>query len=213
MIQKTRQKILEYLKENSEATVDELSQALDNLTAVTVRHHLDVLRSQGLVAPPIVRHRNTPGRPKYVYCLTEKAEDVFPKNLQLLTGHLLSEMKSTLDKRQVESILNGVAERMAANAPVGRSGEPLKDRLDRTVSYLNDHGYVARWEPDTDGYVIFAGNCPYGSVTENHREICVMDMGFITRLLGTTPHRLTHRAEGDNVCSYLVPNTESRKTH
>ena len=47
-MQKTRQKILEHLREHGESTVNELSKALDNLTAVTVRHHLDVLKERSL---------------------------------------------------------------------------------------------------------------------------------------------------------------------
>ena len=113
MMQKTRQKIIEYLKENGEATVEELSQALDNLTAVTVRHHLDVLRSQGLVGTPITRHRNSPGRPKYVFSLTDKADTLFPKNLCTMTDHLLDELKGSLSDQQIGAILQGVAERMA----------------------------------------------------------------------------------------------------
>ena len=56
-MQLTRKRILDILKEQGHATVDELSDKL-KLTAVTVRHHLDVLRTEKLVEPPIVRHRS-----------------------------------------------------------------------------------------------------------------------------------------------------------
>ncbi len=106
-MQKTRQRILEYLRQNGEATVGELSQELDNLTAVTVRHHLDVLRSEGLVAAPIPVHRDAPGRPRYVYRLTEKAESLFSQNVTNLTATLMAEMKEKLPEDQINVIFEG----------------------------------------------------------------------------------------------------------
>ena len=114
-MQKTRQKILEYLKRHQQATVDELSRVLDDLTAVTVRHHLDVLRREELVAPPEIVHRDGPGRPKYAYRLTDKAEALFPRNLDTLTSHMLDEMKRSLAPQQINVIFEGVAEQMAAD--------------------------------------------------------------------------------------------------
>ncbi len=204
VMQRTRQKILDYLKQHNGATVEELSAVLDNLTAVTVRHHLDVLRSQGLVSPPEAVRRNSPGRPKYVYRLTEQAEKLFPKNLEALTEHVLAEMKSRLSPQQVNVIFEGVADRMAAQVPPPSDNEPIEARLDRAVEHLTAQGYEARWEPDTEGYVLYAGNCPYGGVPHEHNELCTLDMLFISKLLGTVPRRLAHRTAGDAVCSYLV---------
>jgi DNA-binding transcriptional ArsR family regulator len=144
VMQRTRQKILDYLKQHNGATVEELSAVLDNLTAVTVRHHLDVLRSQGLVSPPEAVRRNSPGRPKYVYRLTEQAEKLFPKNLEALTEHVLAEMKSRLSPQQVNVIFEGVADRMAAQVPPPSDNEPIEARLDRVVEHLTAQGYQAR---------------------------------------------------------------------
>ena len=80
-MQDTRQKILDHLKTHGEATVEELREWLGGITAVTVRHHLDVLRRDGLVDAPTVERRDTPGRPRYVYTLTEKASRYFPRTI------------------------------------------------------------------------------------------------------------------------------------
>ncbi len=58
-MQATRQRILEILKERHTATVEELAKELE-LTPVTIRHHLDILRSEGLVQAPQVKRRDTP---------------------------------------------------------------------------------------------------------------------------------------------------------
>lgn len=209
-MQKTRQKILEYLRAHDSATVDELSEALGDLTAVTVRHHLDILRSEGLIGPPEVQHRDSPGRPKYVYSLTEKAHSMFPRNLRTLTGTIIEELKSTLNEEQVNVFFEGVADRMAADAlPPGESAS-IEERLDRVAEHLTGHGYEARWERTPEGYVLHTSNCPYTGVAEAHDELCQLDMRYISRLLGTLPRRMTHMREEEPTCSYLVPLTAVR---
>ncbi len=207
-MQKTRQRIIEYLKRHGQATVDELSEALDHLTAVTVRHHLNVLRREGLVAPPEIQHRRTPGRPKYVYRLTEKAEALFPHNVSTLTGHLLSEVKNLLDAQQIDVLFEAIAERMAESIPPGPEGEPMDARLERLVAYLNEQGYEAHWEPHPEGFVLYTSNCPYRGVSEEHEELCTMDMHYISRALGKIPRRLEHLMEGSFSCAYLIEATQ-----
>jgi predicted ArsR family transcriptional regulator len=103
-MQPTRQHILEILKESGEATVDEivtaLSERIGDITAVTVRHHLEILRGDGLVSAPAVRRRTTPGRPQHVYSLTDKALELFPNNYRNLAEELLFQLKSHLPKRE-----------------------------------------------------------------------------------------------------------------
>ena len=202
-MQKTRQQIIDYLMKNGEATVDELSEALDNLTAVTVRHHLDVLRSEELVSDPEPQHRSSPGRPRYVYRLTEKADSLFPGNLNALTTHIIGELQSTLEDDQINVIFDGVAGRMASEFD-GVSDEPLSARLDRVVIHLTGHGYEAYWEGHPEGYVLHTSHCPYGEVAEAHDSLCKLDIRYISRLLGHVPRRMSHIAEGDHACSYLI---------
>ena len=54
-MQDTRQQILEILKRLGEVTVQDLSNEL-RLTSVTVRHHLEILRSEGYITEPEIRH-------------------------------------------------------------------------------------------------------------------------------------------------------------
>src|SRR5260221_1101186 len=108
-MQQTRREILEVLHERGEATVDELVEALKTrinheITAVTVRHHLDVLRSEALVTPPEIRRRNAPGRPQHVYSLSERALEPFPNNYQNLAANLLAPIKTMLPTAEITLI-------------------------------------------------------------------------------------------------------------
>ncbi len=202
-MQATRKRILEILKERGEATVDELSEQLE-LTSVTVRHHLDVLRSDGLIEPPVVRHRSSPGRPQYVYTLASGAAEYFPRNFDGLSNRLLDSMRTNLNERQINVIFEGVTTRFAAEAPPPVQGEPLEDAVQRVTDFLDKHGYVARWERVPEGFVIHTSNCPYEGSAQGYPELCAMDLSLIASLLGRQPERVGRLVEGCGACSYLV---------
>jgi DeoR family suf operon transcriptional repressor len=207
-MQPTRQHILEILKESGEATVDEivtaLSERIGDITAVTVRHHLEILRGDGLVSAPAVRRRTTPGRPQHVYSLTDKALELFPNNYRNLAEELLFQLKSHLPKREINVILEGVADQIAEGLPPNNTPMPL--RLDQVVEYLTEQGYNAHWETTQNSYILHTNNCPYHHLANDHGELCVMDMRLITGLLGgVVPRRISHMAEGDDSCAYLIP--------
>jgi predicted ArsR family transcriptional regulator len=211
LMQQTRQHILEILRERGEATVDELVKALHtrirhHITSVTVRHHLDILRSEDLVSEPKVRRSGAPGRPQYVYSLTEKARRQFPNNYHHLIDHLFQQLKARLTASEVNVILEGVADQMAAEAELPPLDEiPMSARLDHIVNYLNAHGYEASWESAPEGYILRTCNCPYHHLTAEHGELCGMDMRLISALLGVVPRNLGRIAEADESCAYLIP--------
>jgi predicted ArsR family transcriptional regulator len=208
-MQQTRQYILETLRERDETTVDELVQALrarinHDITAVTVRHHLDVLRAENLITAPIVRHRNTRGRPQYAYKLTPKALQQFPNNYQHLAAALLNQIKATLPEPQINVILEKVADEMVINADL--LDIPINARLDHVVKYLNEQGYEACWEACPEGFLLHTRNCPYHHLASEHDELCSMDMRLIAGLTGVIPRRVAHLAnEESDSCSYLLP--------
>lgn len=206
-MQETRQLILEHLKEQGPATVDQLAQVV-GLTAVTVRHHLDILHAEGLVTDPLIRHRTSPGRPQYVYALTEKATLHFPKNYDHLAEKIVEEIKVAATPQTVNLIFEGVADRLAAGAPAPMAGEPMTERLERAVTFLNQHGYVARWEATTEGYLLHTSNCPYEALAPHHPELCKMDIKLVQNLLGAIPQPVGRLVDGAASCAYLIRETD-----
>lgn len=206
-MQDTRRLILEILKEQGEATVDELVASLrrrrGNITAVTVRHHLSRLQNDKLITPPQLRHRSTPGRPQHSFRLTDTAKDYFPTNYQPLAKNLLEQLGEQLPGKQVNVILEGVADQMAVDAKIPKT--PLPDRLDRVVTYLNQHGYNAHWENNPDGYVLRTTNCPYHHIAQTTQALCEMDMRLVAALLGVVPRLMERMSSGDSSCAYMIP--------
>jgi predicted ArsR family transcriptional regulator len=177
---------------------------IGSITAVTVRYHLDILRGQGLIETARVRRRNSPGRPQYIYTLTEQAQVYFPKNYKALAEHILDEIKRNLSPAQVSAIINNVAERMAEEAAPDGSDLGPQARMKRVVAYLSEKGYQASWEMDkeNDQYLLHISNCPYHPVAKQHGELCSMDMQMITAMIGTQPGCTCTIAEGEETCTY-----------
>jgi predicted ArsR family transcriptional regulator len=207
-MQETRRYILESLRRRRQATVGDIVNDLrlqrgDDITSVTVRHHLNILQEESLITSTELRRRSTPGRPQHIYTLTDKAHTLFPSNYQRLAQGLLQELQNRLPPEGVNVILEGVAQQMASEAAIPEI--PMPDKLNMAVDYLTEHGYQATWERAAEGYVLHTINCPYHTLAENNTALCDMDMRLVASLLGVVPRRLTHVGAGDDTCSYLIP--------
>ncbi|MCL4247687.1 MAG: hypothetical protein KJ065_06030 [Anaerolineae bacterium] len=208
-MQQTRQFILDILREHGEATVDEIVDKLQErrgklITPVTVRHHINLLQAEELVTSPELRRRTSPGRPQHVYALTDKARDHFPQNYERLVAGLVRQIERTLPRETVNVIFEGIADQMAEDVPPIESAT-LDERIAATVQYLNEHGYSAEWEACDEGFILRTRNCPYHQVAEATEALCIMDMRLVSSLLGVVPRRISHAANGDRDCAYLIP--------
>jgi len=205
-MQDTRQQILEIMKRYGEVTVQDLSKEL-RLTSVTVRHHLEILRSEGYISDPEVKRSNKPGRPRYVYHLTSTAADLFPNNYSGLASALLSSIDACEDPHQREVLLDRAAENIAA-----RSGDlPTHPdlRVESVVTFLNQQGYVSRWEKDpgqAKRYTIYVSSCPYIHVSQTHTGACQIDLRMVRLLAGPDMEvrREADAARQGGLCVYTL---------
>ncbi len=201
-MQDTRQQILEILKRRGEITVQELSEELE-LTSVTVRHHLEILRSEGYITDPEVRRSSRPGRPRYVYRLTSMAADLFPTNYSGLAAALLQALDK-VEPEQKEEVLEETAEQLAAGA-IDELPEDREERLDAVVTYLKQLGFVSRWDKNEHSeYYLYICNCPYHYVAQRHPETCNIDMYLLEKLLRADLKREQGLASEDALCGYRI---------
>lgn len=201
-MQDTRQQILEILKRRGEVTVQDLSNEL-GLTSVTVRHHLEILRSEGFISDPEVQRSNRPGRPRYIYRLTSTAADLFPNNYSGLASALLDTIQECVPAEEREVLLERAAERIAARA--GSLPDEPASRMESAVAFLNQQGYVSRWEESEEGdYLIYVSSCPYHHVSKNHGETCQIDQNMLQLLTGADVKRLKNEAKRGKLCVYAV---------
>lgn len=212
-MQETRQQILDVLRERGSASVVDLVEALraergDTITPVTVRHHLNALLRESLVATTQTHHPKTPGRPQHIYTLSQQAHNHFPNNYQELAVSIMSELATSLPPPAINVIFEGVAVRMAHEVSIPDHAS-IEDRLTAAVAYLNQHGYSAWWEHHEDGYVLTTKNCPYYHVHELKPALCHMDSHLVAHLVGVAPKILSRIAEQEPVCAYLIPKVQA----
>lgn len=207
-MQSTRQEILEILKEERQATVEDLAERLE-LTPMTIRHHLNVLQAQNLVIASKVRRSKKVGRPRLVYTLTDAADELFPQSYGELARHLVTEVKETVGEDEAEAIFRRVADRVAEEGPRPVEGQDFETHLTQVVDFMEEQGFISRWEKTDEGYVITNINCPYRHVSREHDEVCIMDTQILNKLLGIVPERRQSMREGEACCSFLLVPPES----
>ncbi len=208
LVHAVRKSILEILKETGGATVAELAERLD-MAPVSVRHHLDILQGDALIRVGRVERTGTVGRPQQFYVLTAEAATLFPDNFAALAAGLVRQMKSVLPPEQVQAAFGAIARTIAAECDLAGMAElPLERRLDRVADFLNERGYLARWEPlgaeAGGGYLLHKYNCPYAGISGEHRELCAMDQLLIDELVGRHCCRTRSVADNAKCCTYAV---------
>ncbi|MEZ4860419.1 MAG: ArsR family transcriptional regulator [Caldilineaceae bacterium] len=219
-----RKHILEILKEHRcGATVAELAEQLE-MAPVSVRHHLDILQGDNLICVDRLERKGNVGRPQQVYALTTEANSYFPNNFAGLAGKLVEQMKQVLPPEQALVAFRGIAREIAAEfaeagclcsamqglkGHVGAEGQiEIEEQLAQIAEFLNERGYLARWEADPDGaqghYLMHKYNCPYAGVSTQHSELCLMDQTLVDELVGQPCQRTTSMVEGSHCCTYRI---------
>ncbi|MFN2225404.1 MAG: helix-turn-helix transcriptional regulator [Anaerolineae bacterium] len=207
-MQSTRQEILSILREEKQATVDDLADRLE-LTPMTIRHHLNVLQAQNLVMASKVRRSKKVGRPRLVYTLTDAADELFPSGYGELARRLVGEVKETMGVEETRALFRRIAADLASEAPPPEKGQSFEDRLDQVSDFLKEQGFLSRWEKTEEGYVLTNINCPYRRISREHGEVCILDTELLERLLDVEPQRRESMRTGDRACIYLLKPNES----
>ena len=193
----TRGQIVTLLR-RSGRTVEDLARALD-LTDNGIRAHLALLERDGVVRQRgSVRRGSGGGKPAYVYELTQKAEDLFPKAYEPTLRRLLDVLSDQLGPEESEALLRSVGRRLAGEHSTRADGAHA--RLESAVAVLNELGGLAELE-ERDGAVIIRGySCPLAGVTPDHPQVCRMAETLIAELAGVPVHERCDRGERPRCC-------------
>jgi predicted ArsR family transcriptional regulator len=206
-VESTRTKIIDVLRRHHEATVEDLTQALE-LAPATVRRHLDILQRDGHVTARPVRRET--GRPHYAFSLTERGHDLLPHHYIRVTSRLLQEIVALRPQetsgRSGRELAGLVLERMAeglVNACAPRvTAATLGERLDQAVAALADEGIVFEVEPRGDEYLVAAIDCLCCRLSESEGGVCGRDQRLLGKLLDADVEPDDTIDEG--ACAYIV---------
>jgi len=202
-MQITRQRIINWLRTQGQATVEELATEV-GLTHMAVRHHLNVLQAEDLIAVLRTKPRNRPGRPIQVYGLTNKARKLFPQQYLQLSNLLVNEIAEQIGKDTVSALFEAIADQIIAEAPALSPNASIETRLNTLVTYLKEKGYAVEWRIENGQYTLYHFDCPYREFAQIHRDVCLLDQKVTTVLLGTQPHQESCIACNDDHCKYVL---------
>ena len=208
-MQTTKQQILVLLKRTGSVTVEEAAGAL-SVASMTARQHLIGLERDGLVLAE--KARRSTGRPHYLYTLTPKGEETFPRRYDLLAQMLLDEV-SALNACDIESLTPGEkrsllvqrsADRLAERYRFQVEGRSLEERVVAVTDVLHLIGGFAEWLRTDEGFEIKDYNCVFSRLLTETQDGCEWHVRLLTRLLNW-PVRHEHVIDGRvQCCRYLI---------
>ncbi|MFZ6017992.1 MAG: helix-turn-helix transcriptional regulator [Chloroflexota bacterium] len=201
-IKSTRDKIMHTLLNNPRSTINELAEAV-GINAISVRHHLNSMLADGVVASEEERHGV--GRPRLVYYLTERGLEKFPTRYFRLANRLLGRLKETLPASAVETIFSEMARELAEDHLRETQNMSLEEKLDFLKKLLSEEGFIIEWEKIGDSYHIHEITCPYFHVTQAHPEVCAVDQTLISTVLSLPAQKIQCVLSGDHHCTYIIP--------
>lgn len=208
-MQRTKSQIITHLKRAGGSTVDELATAL-GLARMTVRQHLATLERDELVVSREVRRPT--GRPHFVFSLSDKGHELFPKRYDRLADMLLQAV-AFLDSAEIEGltpaqkkklILQKVVTSLAQAHALKIAGKPLPERVAAVAAILQQEGGFAEWRQKEHGYEIIDYNCVYRKVVESHEEMCDWHLALLSQLLGQDVTCKQFMSRGAQCCRFMV---------
>jgi DeoR family suf operon transcriptional repressor len=200
-----RRGVLDALKRDGEATVDELAKRL-GITVAGARQHLSALVDEELVTTrEVPRADGERGRPRLLYRLTARTEPLFPKAYDELANELLRHVAAE-DGELVGRVFERRRDARVAAARRRLGDGPLRDRVAELTAILDEDGYLAEWqELDGGRFLIIEHNCAILVVAQRHPEACRSEIEFLQTVLPDAHvERVSHIVAGAHQCGYLV---------
>lgn len=200
-----RQAILLLLKEQGPRDSETLAAQL-GISAMAVRQHLYVLRTEGLVT--YQQEQRAIGRPAKMWCLTPEAGSKFPDAHAGLSVNLLSAVEETFGEDGVKRIISRCAEHQIETY---RSRIPARDslpnRLQALVTLRNEEGFMAELQRQPDGsFLLIQNHCPISAAAKECRKLCDSEMEVLRAILGegVAIDRSEHIGTGARRCVYHI---------
>jgi predicted ArsR family transcriptional regulator len=211
----TRGQILTLLRRESR-TVDELAQALE-VTGNAVRVQLAALERDGFVQQEPGERRGV-GKPAYVYRLTSRAENLFPKAYDRVLDLMLNLLAERMNSDEIEELLWAIGRRMAGleGLRLGQDGNELterrrgapsgdvRERLNMAVEILNHLGGLMEIEEHDDSFSLCGYSCPLAPLVVEHLDLCKVTQSMLTNLVSVPVHERCERS-GSLWCCFEVP--------
>ncbi|HAM53641.1 MAG TPA: ArsR family transcriptional regulator [Nitrospiraceae bacterium] len=202
MENQTRKSIVLALKKQGSLSVDDLSGEV-HITPMGVRQHLLVLERSGVVEH--MTRKQGVGRPVFLYKLTDKADNLFPKAYSDFALDILREIEEKDGKRKVDELFRNRNDRILSERIKTFSGKSLSERVAHVAEILNEEGAIVEVEETPKYFRLKQFNCPLAKVASVYKEACASHGQLLQELAGATVTLQQCMAEGAQSCVYVIP--------
>lgn len=197
----TKDRIVEHLLKFPRSSINNLADAI-GINAISVRHHLTNLKSEGLIEAEEERHGV--GRPRLVYFLTEKGLESFPTCYLRLTNLLIEQLKDILSEEQMQKLFSEIAKKLSQDFVERSIGLSLIDRLPILTELLVEQGFLVDWEKKDEAYLVREMTCPFQQISQFHPEICKIDTILISSVLGVPEDKIICMEDKTSYRTYKI---------
>ncbi len=184
-------------------SIDDLSGELQ-ITSMGVRQHLLSLERRGLI--DYMARRQGIGRPAFLYKLTEKAENFFPKAYDAFIINVFRDIEKHDGHAKIEEIFKWRKNRLLKDAREAVDGKPaFHDKVYVLRDFLNSEGYFADLLDTDNRYLLKLFNCPIYKLASEFKDACRYNLQLLRDLLGKEVNRESCMIQGETSCTYSIP--------
>lgn len=202
---RTADRLLHALKATGARTAAALAARL-GITPVAVRQHLDRLAAEGLVIHE--DRRESVGRPKRYWRLTESGHARFPDNHAGLTLELLTAAAAVFGAAGMEKL---IAHREAATLETYKrqlaGARSLRHKVKALAALRDLEGYMAEAREEGDGaFLLVENHCPICVAATRCQNLCRSELEIFRHALGrdVSVERTEHALAGARRCAYRI---------
>ena len=209
MPESSEDRILYLLKSRGPQTAAAVAERLA-MTSVGARKHLRLLEGRGLV--DVEERRESVGRPKHVWSLTEAGHGRFPDSHSDLTVDLLEAVRAEFGEAGLDRLISRrEAETLASYRDAMADCEGLEARTACLAELRAREGYMAEWRAEEDGSFLFVENhCPICAAARACQGLCRSELEVFQAALGAGVEvsREDHILAGARRCAYRIAQKE-----
>ena len=150
------------------------------------------------------------GRPQYIYRLTQKGLDQFPKHYDEFAVTFLSAMADRVGADRMEEVLHDQWQQKALQYRDKIGNGSLRERIASLANLRTQEGYMVDWYPlETEGkqeqYVFAEYNCAISQVAETFPSVCGHELEMLQAVFADSSVERTHWMVGnEHQCGYLI---------
>jgi len=204
----TREKIMLLLKKRGTMSIDDISKEL-NITSMGIRQHLLSLEKKDLI--DYVAKRQGIGRPAFFYKLTDKADDLFPKEYREFVVTAFKDIEKNDGRDKIDEIFKWRKNRLLKDMKdVLSAKKTFREKVYGFKDILESKGYLVEFNATNKHYTLKQYNCPIYKLAAEFKEACRYELQMYKDLLGRVVSREQCISEGDPSCTYIILKNNSK---